>query len=127
MTQTLTRARRRGDSFVSLPDIVCPRPVVLERSCSVHAALPVWPLRPRVCVVNVKLTMGLGFGPGRLISVLDHAAGFSKDWRDGHDRLASNRSGHRAGRVGDPGFRLSENPPGAKRQTRPGGLSAEPS
>jgi hypothetical protein len=58
----------RRDRFVPLSRTLIPRIVLQDRLCSVHAGAAFSLLRPRLCAVNVKLTMGLGIGASLLVS-----------------------------------------------------------
>src|ERR1700682_2013775 len=65
---TLPRRMARRDRFVPLSRTRIPRIVLQDRLCSVHAGAAFSLLRPRLCAVNVKLTMGLGIGASLLVS-----------------------------------------------------------
>src|SRR6478609_851618 len=52
----------RWDTSVPLLCTRAPLFVVQDRLCSVHAADAFWPLRWRLCVINVKLTTRLAIG-----------------------------------------------------------------
>src|SRR5471032_1515795 len=74
---TLPRRMARRDNSVPLSRTRIPRIVLQDRLCSVHAAAAFLPPRPRLCAVNVKLTMSLAIGAGLLVSAHSVARRFS--------------------------------------------------
>jgi hypothetical protein len=67
----------RRDRLVPLSRTRIPRIVLQDRLCSVHAGAAFLPPRPRLCAVNVKLTMGLGIGASLLVSAHSSACRFA--------------------------------------------------
>ena len=121
---TLPRACLGGTHLSRFRARAFPWFVVQDGLCSVHAADAIWPLRRRLCVVNVKLTTQLGdrgaacvewnaSGQRRLIS------SDRRGWYTGGVK----QFGHRAGRGGD----VIPAPQGAKRSARQGRAFSAPS
>src|SRR5450432_3012961 len=74
---TLPRRMARRDRSVPLLRTRIPRFVLQDRLCSVHAGAAFLSPRPRLCAVNVKLTMRLAIGPSLLGSAHSVAQRFS--------------------------------------------------
>src|ERR1035437_9045770 len=71
----------RWDRSVPLSRARIPLFVLQDRLCSVHAAGAFAGSRPRLCAVNVKLTMQLGIGAGLLVSAHSNSRVFSRGRR----------------------------------------------
>jgi hypothetical protein len=112
----------RRDSSVPLSRTRIPLVVVQDRLCSVHAAEAFCGGGPRLCVVNVKLTMGLAIGAGLLVSAHSIPRRFSPGAGAGVTRGEVKQFGRGAGRGGDVTRDLR-----AKISTDEGGLSQKPS
>src|SRR6202048_1587731 len=67
-TLALPPRMARRDSSVPLSRTRIPLAVVQDRLCSVHAAEAFCGRGPRLCVVNLKLTIRLAIGAGLLVS-----------------------------------------------------------
>src|SRR5450756_13179 len=96
-TSTLPRRVTRRDRSVLLSRTRIPRIVLQDRLCSVHAAAAFLPPGPRLCAVNVKLTMRLAIGASLLVSAHSSLPVFSRG-RRGCYTGGVKQFGRRAGR-----------------------------
>jgi hypothetical protein len=111
----------RRDSSVPLSRTRIPLIVVQDRLCSVHAAEAFCGGGPRLCVVNVKLTIGLAIGAALLGYAHSIPRRFSPGAGAGVTQGEVKQFGRRAGRGGDVTRDLR-----AKISTDKGGLSQSP-
>ena len=118
---TLPPRMARRDSSVPLSRTRIPLIVVQDRLCSVHAAEAFCGGGPRLCVVNVKLTIGLANGAGLLGSAHSITSPVFSRAGAGVTQGEVKQFGRRAGRGGDVTRDLR-----AKISTDKGGLSQSP-
>src|SRR3982074_249893 len=100
-TLALPPRMARRDSSVPLSRTRIPLVVVQDRLCSVHAAEAFCGRGPRLCVVNVKLTIGLAIRAGLLGYAHSKPRWFSPGAGAGVTQGEVKQFGRRAGRGGD--------------------------